>query len=272
MTSSILNIIQTRKRTGKRPGLPDDYEEVLKQGRLSTPITGDAIISVREGSAALSGYGPSAEWSPVKCSAPRSDQEQFKEDEASNLVASETFGGVIAITPPATSDDLRRETTGSSSTKAPQKTKSSAKNTSLATKYIKANGLECSKSTAEEVAKYLEPFQRAYDLDASKLKLSNLIGNNGKVKGAIKYHINCIQYVPRVEIEAKDQAERCGKPMLDGVPADVDEAGVESTRHWLEFTGKEISNAKYPSEIQVEQAIGRLMQGFFASQNLRQTS
>jgi hypothetical protein len=235
---------RSEKLPEKRPALPEAYEVALKADNLKT------LLRRREETPPPAGYGPpSTEASPA------------------NEIILKHQGYREAGAPSSVSENNDAATAGPS-TGGPRKSEIPKRNTSLADLYIQKNGLTCSKSTAEQVAKYLLPAQRAYDLEDSKLKLSNLTG----VKGNEATKIDCVIYMPREDIDKKDQIEHCGNIMLDKAIPDADLISAKKAVQWLEYTGEEIALAKSLSEIEVEQEVGRNMRGIFSSPKFHQTS
>jgi hypothetical protein len=138
----------------------------------------------------------------------------------------------------------------------------------MADLYIEESGSKCSKSTAERVADYILPAQRAYDLEDNKLRLSHLTG----VKDNEATRIDYVIYMPREEIEKKDRLEHCGNVMLDEAISYADLISTRKVLQWLEYTGEDIVRAKRLSETDVEQEVGRNMRSVISSPKFNSTS
>jgi hypothetical protein len=239
--------------------MPEEYAKFLEaEAIVSHPATRESTPF----SDHVSGYGPSAQNTPVKPSSGENfgsiteNVQPFDHPEAES--ATRRISSIQSSHIPE-ADKLPAE---KSQVDSPDGHNDSVRNTTDAQKYIEQENLDPSLSAARMIAAYLEPLQRAYDLEYLKLQLSDLIRRRG---------IRGIEYRPREEIIAQNKAECAGKPMLDGDNEDMEKVSLERLLKWLEYTGKHLAEI-FPSENQVEQAVGNLLQGFFSSPKLKQTA
>lgn len=240
--------------------MPEGYAKFLKEEviatdpgtRESTPF-GDHV----------SGYGPSAQNTPVKASGaenvgsiPANVQPFDLSPEAES--ATRHIFSIQSSRIPVADTPLAERSQGN----LPDAHDDSGRNTTDAQKYIEQENLDPSLFAARALAAYLGPLQRAYDIEYLKLQISDLVRRRD---------IRGIEYRPRAEIISQNKVECTGKPMLDGDNEDMEKVSLERLLKWLEYTGEHLADVS-PSENQVEQAVGNLLQGFFSSPKLKQTA
>jgi len=235
--------------------MPEEYAKFLKEEAI---VTNSGTRESTPFSDHVSGYGPSAQNTPG---------------------GAEKFGSITAnVRPfdPPEAESPTRHISSIQSSRIPvadtpaersqmnslDEHKDSGRNTTDAQRYIEQEKLDPGLFAARVLAAHLGPLQRAYDLEYLKLQISDLVRRR-EIRGIV--------YRPREEIIAENKAECAGKPMLDGDNEDMEKVSLERLLKWLEYTGEHLANQS-PSENQVEQAVGNLLQGLFSSPKLKQTA